>query len=127
MAVDTTIQVLVVDDFEAMRRVIKNLLKQLDFQNVDEAQSGEQALTMLQGKDYGLVISDWDMDPMTGLDLLQEVRESNRWRHLPFIMVSAGNQEEKARIAGAAGASAFVAKPFSAEALKGKIVSVLGS
>jgi len=127
MAVDPNIHVLVVDDFETMRRVIKNLLKQLDFQNVDEAESAEQALTMLRGKDYGLVISDWDMDPMTGLDLLQEVRANNQLKNLPFIMVSAGNQEEKAKIAAAAGVSAFVAKPFSAEALKGKIASVLGS
>lgn len=127
MAVETNILVPVVDEFETIRRVIKNLLKQLDFQNVDDAESGEQALTMLRAKDDELAIAGWDMDPMTGRALSHEGRANDRLRDPSFVRASAGNQEVKGGIAAAAGLSAFLAQPFSAEALKGKIAAELGS
>ena len=127
MAVDTNMNVLIVDDYATMLRIIKNLLKQLNFNNVDEASNGEQALQMLQLKDYGLIISDWNMQPMTGLELLKEVRKSDKLKAIPFIMITAESKTENVVAAKQAGVSNYIVKPFNADTLKGKMASVLGA
>ena len=86
---DRNTNVLIVDDYRTMLRIIRNLLKQLDFNNVDEATDGQEALAKLRAGNFGLVISDWNMAPMTGLDLLKEVRADARLKNLPFIMITA--------------------------------------
>jgi two-component system, chemotaxis family, chemotaxis protein CheY len=126
MAIDKTMNVLIVDDYKTMLRIIRNLLKQIDFNNVDEATDGAEALTKLRGGSFGLVISDWNMQPMTGLQLLQEVRADGRLRHTPFIMVTAESKAENVVAAKQAGVSNYIVKPFNAETLREKIEKVLG-
>jgi len=126
MAVDKGMQVLVVDDYNTMRRIIRNLLKQLGFDNVDEAAHGGEALAKMQDKTYGLVISDWNMEPMTGLELLKQVRASEKLKNIPFIMVTAESKPENVIAAKQAGVSNYIVKPFNAETLKGKMTAVLG-
>ncbi len=127
MAVDLNMRVLIVDDYKTMLRIIRNLLKQLGFNNIDEATDGSQALQMLRsGTNYGLVISDWNMEPMTGLQLLREVRADAALKSLPFIMVTAESKTENVIAAKQAGVSNYIVKPFNAETLKGKMASVLG-
>jgi two-component system chemotaxis response regulator CheY len=122
---DKNMNILIVDDYKTMLRIIRNLLRQLDFQNVDEATDGAQALSMLRTGNYGLVISDWNMQPMTGLQLLQEVRADAKLKHLPFIMVTAESKTENVVAAKQAGVSNYIVKPFNAETLKEKIEKVL--
>ena len=117
--------ILIVDDYKTMLRIIRNLLRQLDFNNVDEATDGAQALAMLRSGNYGLVISDWNMEPMTGLQLLQEVRADGKLRNLPFIMITAESKTENVVAAKQAGVSNYIVKPFNAETLKEKIEKVL--
>lgn len=126
MAVNTNMPVLVVDDYKTMLRIIRNLLKQLGFENVDEAEDGGTALEHMRDRKYGLVISDWNMEPMTGLQLLREVRADESLSHLPFIMVTAESKVENVLEAKEAGVSNYIVKPFNAETLKAKIASVLG-
>jgi len=122
---DKNINVLIVDDYKTMLRIIRNLLRQLEFNNVDEATDGAQALSMLRAGNYGLVISDWNMQPMTGLQLLQEIRADAKLKHLPFIMVTAESKTENVVAAKQAGVSNYIVKPFNAETLKEKIEKVL--
>jgi two-component system chemotaxis response regulator CheY len=122
---DKTMNILIVDDYKTMLRIIRNLLRQLDFNNVDEATDGAQALAMLRSGNYGLVISDWNMQPMTGLQLLQEVRADGKLRNLPFIMITAESKTENVIAAKQAGVSNYIVKPFNAETLKEKIEKVL--
>ncbi len=126
MAVDLNMKVLVVDDYRTMVRIIRNLLKQLNFNNVDEASDGSAALRKLREGKFGLVVSDWNMSPMTGLQLLKEVRSDDKLRDLPFIMVTAENKTENVIKAKQAGVSNYIVKPFNAATLKSKISSVLG-
>jgi two-component system chemotaxis response regulator CheY len=109
-----------------MLRIIRNLLKQIDFDNVDEATDGVQALTKLRAGNFGLVISDWNMEPMTGLQLLTEVRGDAKLKDTPFIMITAESKAENVVAAKAAGVSNYIVKPFNAETLKSKIEKVLG-
>ncbi|MGE5478061.1 MAG: response regulator [Bacteroidales bacterium] len=118
--------VLIVDDYKTMLRIIRNLLKQLGFNNVDEATDGSMALQMLRVGNYGLIISDWNMEPMTGLQLLREVRADAKLKSIPFIMVTAESKSENVIAAKEAGVSNYIVKPFNAETLKTKMVSVLG-
>jgi two-component system chemotaxis response regulator CheY len=118
--------VLIVDDYKTMLRIIRNLLKQLGFNNVDEATDGAMALQMLRVGNYGLVISDWNMEPMTGLQLLREVRADAKLKPTPFIMVTAESKSENVVAAKEAGVSNYIVKPFNAETLKTKMSSVLG-
>lgn len=128
MAVDTNMNVLIVDDYKTMLRVVRNLLAQIGFNNVDEATDGSMALDMLKSKSYGLVISDWNMEPMSGLDLLKSVRAGQAGNNqVPFIMVTAENKVENVVAAKQAGVNNYIVKPFSAETLKGKIAAVLGA
>ncbi len=122
---DKTMNVLIVDDYKTMLRIIRNLLKQLDFNNVDEASDGAEALSKLRGGNFGLVISDWNMAPMTGLDLLKEVRADQRLARTPFIMITAESKTENVIAAKAAGVSNYIVKPFNAETLREKIEKVL--
>lgn len=126
MPVDTNMKVLIVDDYKTMLRIVRNILRQLNFSNVDEAMDGSEALEMLRSEDYGLVISDWNMEPMTGIELLREVRSDDRLKSLPFIMVTAESKTDNVRIAAEAGVSNYIVKPFNAETLKSKLTSVLG-
>lgn len=125
MALDCTTPVLIVDDYKTMLRIIRNLLKQLEFDNVEEASDGQEALAKLRAGQFGLVISDWNMQPMTGLDLLKEVRADARLKDTPFIMITAESKTENVVAAKAAGVSNYIVKPFNAETLRGKIEKVL--
>jgi two-component system, chemotaxis family, chemotaxis protein CheY len=124
MAVDLNAPVLIVDDYNTMIRIIRNLLKQLGFEHVDDASDGSAALTKMRERKYGLVISDWNMEPMTGYDLLQEVRSDPGLRKTPFIMVTAESKTENVIAAKKAGVSNYIVKPFNAQTLKSKIDAV---
>lgn len=126
MAVDLSMQVLIVDDYKTMLRIIRNLLKQLGFNNVDEATDGAQALQKLRVKKYGMVISDWNMEPMTGYELLKEVRADSQLKTLPFIMITAESKTDNVIAAKKAGVNNYIVKPFNAATLKAKIAAVLG-
>ncbi|GHU03820.1 response regulator [Alphaproteobacteria bacterium] len=126
MAVDMNMNVLIVDDYKTMLRIVRNLLRQLGFVNIDEATDGSMALQKLREGNFGLVISDWNMEPMTGLQLLREVRSDDRLKALPFIMVTAESKSENVVAAKQAGVSNYIVKPFNAETLKSKIVTVIG-
>ena len=126
MAVDHSMPVLIVDDYKTMIRIIRNLLKQLGFANVDEAGDGSAALNMMRRKDYGLVISDWNMEPMTGYELLREVRADDHLSRTPFIMVTAESKTDNVVAAKKAGVNNYIVKPFNAATLKAKIDAVFG-
>ncbi|MGH1352364.1 MAG: response regulator [Methyloligellaceae bacterium] len=126
MAVDLSMPVLVVDDYKTMIRIIRNLLKQLGFTDVDDAADGSEALIKMQERKYGLVISDWNMEPMTGYELLKEVRSDDDLKSTPFIMVTAESKTENVIAAKKAGVSNYIVKPFNAATLKAKIDAVFG-
>ncbi|MEK7244601.1 MAG: response regulator [Pseudomonadota bacterium] len=126
MAVDKGMKVLIVDDYQTMLRILRNLLKQLEFLNVEEAKEGSAALALLRKEPFGLIISDWNMEPMTGIQLLREVRGDPKLKHIPFIMITAESKSENVITAKEAGVSNYIVKPFNAETLRAKIVSVLG-
>lgn len=121
MALDFNMPVLVVDDYRTMVRIIRNFLRQLGFEDVDGASDGSAALEMMHDKDYGLVISDWNMAPMTGYDLLREVRKDDDLSRTPFIMVTADGTSENQVAAKRAGVSDYLLKPFNAATLRSKI------
>jgi two-component system chemotaxis response regulator CheY len=124
MAIDLSTPVLVVDDYSTMVRIIRNLLSQLGFADVDDARDGASALEKMRAKRYGLVISDWNMEPMTGYDLLKEVRADPGLGGVPFIMVTAESKTENVIAAKKAGVNTYIVKPFNAQTLKSKIESV---
>ena len=126
MAIDMSMPVLVVDDYKTMLRIISNLLKQLGFENVEEASDGTEALDKMKKGSYGLVISDWNMEPMTGYELLLKVRADDALRLTPFIMVTAESKTENVIAAKKAGVNNYIVKPFNAATLKQKITAVLG-
>jgi two-component system, chemotaxis family, chemotaxis protein CheY len=109
-----------------MIRILRNLLKQLGFENVDDANDGSSALVKMHGKKYGLVISDWNMEPMTGYDLLKEVRANPELSQTPFIMITAESKTENVIAAKKAGVSNYIVKPFNAATLKTKMEAVFG-
>ena len=124
MAVDLSMSVLVVDDYSTMIRIIRNLLKQLGFENIDDASDGSAALDKMRVKKYGLVISDWNMEPMTGYELLKQVRSDEQLGATPFIMITAESKSENVIAAKKAGVNNYIVKPFNAQTLKGKIDTV---
>jgi two-component system chemotaxis response regulator CheY len=130
MSVDKKMPVLVVDDFPTMRKIIRNLLEQLGFSNIFEAEDGADALRKMRDSGgrghYGLVISDWNMETMTGLQLLKEVRADNGLKATPFIMITAENKTENVIAAKQAGVNNYIVKPFNAITLKQKIEAVIG-
>ena len=127
MTVDKNMQILIVDDYKTMLRIIRNLLKQLGFTNVEEAMDGGEALTKLRSSDFGLVISDWNMEPMTGLQLLKEVRADSNLKTMPFIMITAESKTENVVAAKEAGVNNYIVKPFNAATLRTKLSSVIGN
>jgi two-component system chemotaxis response regulator CheY len=126
VTIDTNMPILIVDDYKTMLRVLRNFLLQLNFGNIAEATDGSMALQKLRQQDFGFVISDWNMEPMTGIQLLREVRADDKLKHLPFIMITAESKSENVVAAKQAGVSNYIVKPFSAETLKSKMTSVLG-
>jgi two-component system chemotaxis response regulator CheY len=126
MAVDKSMNVLVVDDYKSMVRIVRGLLTQLGFTNIDEAADGETAFDMIRSKSYGLVLSDWNMQPVTGLELLRRVRADETTRQVPFVMVTAEAKVENVVAARQAGVNNYVIKPFTLAVLKQKLASVLG-
>ena len=124
MALDPSMPILVVDDYQTMIRIIRNLLRQLGFENVDDASDGSVAIEKMRDKQYGLVISDWNMEPMSGIELLQRVRDEDTLAQTPFIMVTAESKTENVIAAKKAGVSNYIVKPFNAQTLKTKIESV---
>src|SRR5271167_3112975 len=124
MALDPNMSVLVVDDYSTMIRIIRNLLRQLGFVDVDDASDGASALQKMNVKRYGLVISDWNMEPMTGYDLLRQVRANPELETTPFIMVTAESRTENVIAAKKAGVDNYIVKPFNAQTLKAKIEAV---
>lgn len=125
MKIEPNLPILIVDDYRTMLRIVRNLLRQIGFTNVDEAMDGATALAKLRDKRYGLVISDWNMQPMTGLELLQAVRADPGLAGLPFIMVTAESKTENVLAAKEAGVSNYIVKPFNADTLRTKIATVL--
>ena len=124
MALDPSMPVLVVDDYSTMVRIIRNLLGQIGFADVDDARDGESALIKMHTRRYGLVISDWNMEPMTGYDLLRQVRADPGLGEIPFIMVTAESKTENVIAARKAGVNNYIVKPFNAQTLKAKIEAV---
>ncbi|MHA1165107.1 MAG: response regulator [Alphaproteobacteria bacterium] len=126
MAIDLSMPVLVVDDYKTMIRIIRNLLKQLGFSDIDDAADGTEALSKMHQRKYGLVISDWNMEPMTGYELLKEVRTDEGLARTAFIMVTAESKTENVIAAKKAGVNNYIVKPFNAATLKSKIDAVFG-
>ncbi len=125
--VNKNMKILIVDDYKTMLRIIRNLLKQLGFMNVEDAIDGSSALQKLRDSDYDLIISDWNMEPMSGLQLLKEVRADVKMKEIPFIMITAESKSENVIAAKEAGVSNYIVKPFNAATLKGKLTTVLGN
>lgn len=126
MAVDKSMNVLVVDDYKTMVRIVRGLLEQLGFKNIDDAIDGATALQKIQQNDYGLILSDWNMTPMTGYDLLKAVRADPRTRTTPFVMITAEAKTENVVAARQAGVNNYIIKPFTLAVLKQKLTTVLG-
>ena len=124
MAVVLSIPVLVVDDYNTMVRIIRNLLLQLGFRDVDDASDGSAAIAKMRTRRYGLVISDWNMTPMTGYELLKEVRADPSFATTPFIMITAESKTENVIAAKRAGVDNYIVKPFNAQTLQNKVQSV---
>ena len=118
---DKNMKILVVDDFSTMRRIIKNLLKDLGFSNIQEADDGSTALPMLQQGDFDFVVTDWNMPGMQGIDLLRAIRADDKLKHLPVLMVTAEAKKEQIVAAAQAGVNGYVVKPFTAAILKEKL------
>ncbi len=124
MALDLSMKILVVDDFSTMRRIIKNILKQIGFANVDEAENGQVALSKIADGNYDFVISDWNMPEMNGMELLKSVRANETTKDLPFLMVTAEAKKENVVEAVKAGVNNYIVKPFTAETLQEKISKI---
>src|SRR5215204_3992118 len=127
MAVDLSMPVLVVDDYNTMIRILRNLLRQLGFHDIDDAPDGTAALQKMRTRKYGLVISDWNMEPMTGYELLKQVRGDPGLSRTPFIMVTAESKTENVIAAKKAGVNNYIVKPFNAQTLQNKIEAVCGA
>ena len=124
MQLNLKVRVLVVDDFPTMRRIVRNLLRQLGFENVDEAENGEDALKKLRSAEYGLVVSDWNMPVMEGIELLKNVRSDPQLKDIPFLMVTAEAEKEKVIEAIKSGVDNYIVKPFTGEVLKEKLEKI---
>ena len=123
--INREIPILVVDDFSAMRRIIRNCLKQLGFENVSEALNGQEALEKLKAEPFKLVISDWSLPEIQGLELLKRVRSDPNYKGVPFLMITAETQKSGAAEATKAGASSCIVKPFTADTLRTKLEAIL--
>jgi len=121
MPADPNMKILVVDDMSTMRRIVKNIMKQLGFANVEEAENGQDALDKLRAEPYGFVVSDWNMPVMTGIDMLRAIRADEKLKSIPVLMVTAEAQKENLVEAIQAGVSNYIVKPFTAEVLQEKM------
>jgi two-component system, chemotaxis family, chemotaxis protein CheY len=121
MPADPNMKILVVDDMSTMRRIVKNILKQLGFNNLEEAENGQDALAKLHADTYGFVVSDWNMPVMMGIDMLRAIRADKKLKTIPVLMVTAEAQKENLMEAVKAGVSNYVVKPFTAETMQEKI------
>ncbi len=126
MAVNKDMPILVVDDFNTMRRIVRSLLKQLGFNNVDEAVDGDDAFAKITSKEYSLVLSDWNMEPKSGIELLRDVRKNEQYKDIPFILITAESKVENIVEAKKAGVNQYIVKPFNAKTLKEKLSTVIG-
>jgi len=120
-ALDKNMKVLVVDDFSTMRRIVKNLLRDLGFTNIQEADDGSTALPMLQGGDFDFVVTDWNMPGMQGIDLLKAIRADASLSHIPVLLITAEAKKEQIVMAAQAGVNGYIVKPFTAGTLKTKL------
>ena len=127
MGVDLKTPILIVDDYKTMLRIVRNLFKQFGFENVDEAADGGEAFIKMKDKQYGLVISDLNMEPVTGIQLFQKLRADANLKDTPFIMITEKSKTENVIVAKGAGVRNNIVKPFNAKALKQKLTAVLGS
>jgi two-component system chemotaxis response regulator CheY len=127
LQIDSSTPILVVDDYQTMIRIIRNLLKQLGFEDVDDATDGVEAMSKLRQRKYGLIISDWNMEPMTGFELLKTVRSDDALKTTPFIMVTAESKTDNVIAAKKAGVNSYIVKPFNAQTLRTKIESIFGA
>ncbi len=125
MPADPNMKILVVDDMSTMRRIVKNILKQLGFNNLEEAENGQEALKKLKADTYGFVVSDWNMPIMMGIDMLRAIRADEKLKTIPVLMVTAEAQKENLMEAVQAGVSNYVVKPFTAETMQEKINQIL--
>ena len=121
MPADLNMKILVVDDMSTMRRIVKNILKQLGFSNMEEAENGQEALQKLRADAYGFVVSDWNMPVMPGIEMLRAIRADDKLKHIPVLMVTAEAQKENLIEAIQAGVNNYVVKPFTAETMQEKI------
>lgn len=121
MPADPNMKILVVDDMSTMRRITKNFLKQLGFNNVEEAENGQDGLAKLRADSYGFVVSDWNMPVMTGIEMLRAIRADEKLKTLPVLMVTAEAQKDNIVEAAQAGVSNYIVKPFTAETLQDKM------
>lgn len=121
---NTDMKILVVDDFSTMRRIIKNLLRDLGYNNTAEADDGATALPMLQSQPFDFVVTDWNMPVMTGIDLLQAIRADAKLKSLPVLMVTAEAKKDQIVMAAQAGVNGYIVKPFTAATLKEKIEKI---
>jgi len=126
MPVNKDAPVLIVDDYKTMLRIVRNLLVELGFTQIDEATDGLAALARLETKSYQLVLSDWNMEPMTGLELLKRVRAQDHTKNIPVIMITAETKAENIVAAKQAGVNNYIVKPFTAAVLKSKLTAVFG-
>lgn len=126
MALDLTMTVLIVDDYNTMVKINRSLLRQLGFRDIDEASNGADAYKMIEERQYGLVLSDWNMKPMSGYDLLMKIRENPKISQLPFIMITAEAKTEQVIAAKRAGVNNYIVKPFNVQTLKKKLEHVFG-
>jgi two-component system chemotaxis response regulator CheY len=126
MTINKMMPILIVDDYKTMLRIVRGLLNQIGFNNIDEASDGTTAFNLIQQKQYGLIISDWNMEPMSGYELLKKLRTNEKTKTLPFIMVTAESKTDNVIAAKQAGVSNYIVKPFNAETLKMKIEAVFG-
>lgn len=122
--IDKSLPVLVVDDYRTTIQIVSNLLRQIGFENIDEASNGKDALKKLESQKYGLVLSDWNMVPMSGYELLTRIRSNPAISETPFVMITAETRRENVLAAKSAGADSYIIKPFTAEILRGKLEAV---
>ena len=127
MAVDKSMPILIIDDYKTMLKIVRGLLNQLGFTNIDEATDGTMAWEMMQEKEYKLLLCDWNMEPMDGLELLKTIRASEKFKTMPFIMVTAETKAENILIAKKHGVNNYVIKPFNLATLKQKMQAVIGA
>lgn len=124
MTVEPNMKILVVDDMVTMRRIVKNILKQLGFSNIDEAENGQEALQKLRADTFGFVVSDWNMPVMSGIDMLRAIRADEKLKTTPVLMVTAEAQQSNLVEAVQAGVNNYIVKPFTAETLQEKITKI---